>query len=107
MDIPVKGYVAGENGDSRIRGVVIDRAGAVVRQAAIGGFLSGVAEFITRSNTNSNVTFEPNSGLAKFSAQCARKPVRRCWNKARQEVLVTRLKNTLIFISNARSNCNR
>lgn len=73
MDIPVKGYVAGENGDSRIRGVVIDRAGAVVRQAAIGGFLSGVAEFITRSNTNSNVTFEPNSGLAKFSPQAGSK----------------------------------
>ena len=73
MDIPVKGYVAGENGDSRIRGVVIDRAGMVVRRAAIGGFLSGVAEFVTRSNTNSNVTFEPNSGLAKFSPQAGSK----------------------------------
>lgn len=38
MDIPVQGYVAGENGDSRIRGIVIDRAGAAMRNAAIGGF---------------------------------------------------------------------
>ena len=68
LDIPVKGYVAGENGDSRIRGIVIDRAGAVVRQAAIGGFFSGIADFLTR-NSNSGVTFEPNSGLAQFSPQ--------------------------------------
>ena len=68
MDIPVKGYVAGENGDSRIRGLVIDRAGAVVRQAAIGGFFSGIADFLTMNNSSA-VKFEPNSGLAQFSPQ--------------------------------------
>lgn len=68
LDIPVKGYVAGENGDSRIRGLVIDRAGAVVRHAAIGGFFSGVAEFLTMNNSSA-VKFEPNSGLAQFSPQ--------------------------------------
>lgn len=68
IDIPVKGYVAGENGDSEIRGLVIDRAGAVARNAAVSGFLSGMAEYITTSN-NSAVTFEPNSGLAQFSPQ--------------------------------------
>lgn len=68
IDIPVKGYVAGENGDSEIRGLVIDRAGAVARNAAISGFLSGMAEYITTSNSSA-VTFEPNSGLAQFSPQ--------------------------------------
>jgi conjugal transfer pilus assembly protein TraB len=68
IDIPVEGYVAGENGDSRIRGVVIDRAGAVVRTAAVGGFFSGMADYLTASS-NSGVTFEPNSGLAQFSPQ--------------------------------------
>ena len=68
LDIPVKGYVAGENGDSRIRGLVIDRAGAVVRHAAIGGFFSGVADFLTMNNSSA-VKFEPNSGLAQFSPQ--------------------------------------
>jgi conjugal transfer pilus assembly protein TraB len=66
MDIPVQGYVAGENGDSRIRGLVIDRAGAVVRGAAIGGFFSGMADYLT-AGSRSGVTFEPNSGLAQFS----------------------------------------
>lgn len=68
IDIPVKGYVAGENGDSEIRGLVIDRAGAVARNAAVSGFLSGIAEYITTSNSSA-VTFEPNSGLAQFSPQ--------------------------------------
>ena len=66
IDIPVKGYVAGENGDSEIRGKVFDRAGAVARNAAVAGFLSGAAEAIT-TNNSSAVTFEPNSGLAQFS----------------------------------------
>ena len=68
MDIPVQGYVSGENGDSRIRGLVIDRAGAVIRNAAVGGFFSGIADFLTRSSSSA-VKFEPNSGLAEFSPQ--------------------------------------
>jgi conjugal transfer pilus assembly protein TraB len=67
-DIPVKGYVAGENGDSEIRGIVIDRAGAVARNAAVSGFLSGMAEYVTTSNSSA-VKFEPSSGLAQFSPQ--------------------------------------
>ena len=68
IDIPLEGYVAGENGDSRIRGIVIDRAGAVVRTAAVGGFFSGMADYLTAGSRQS-VTFEPNSGLAQFSPQ--------------------------------------
>lgn len=68
IDIPIKGYVAGENGDSEIRGKVFDRAGAVARNAAVAGFLSGAAEALT-TNNSSAVTFEPNSGLAQFSPQ--------------------------------------
>lgn len=68
MDIAVKGYVTGENGDSDIRGMVIDRAGAVARSAALSGFLSGMAEYISVSNSSA-VKFEPNSGLAQFSPQ--------------------------------------
>jgi conjugal transfer pilus assembly protein TraB len=68
IDIPVKGYIAGENGDSRIRGMVYDRAGAVLRSVAAAGFLSGMGEFLN-TNNSSAVTFEPNSGLAQFSPQ--------------------------------------
>ncbi|MBO4405840.1 MAG: TraB/VirB10 family protein [Alphaproteobacteria bacterium] len=72
IDIPIKGYVAGENGDSEIRGKVFDRAGAVARNAAVAGFLSGAAEAIT-TNNSSAVTFEPNSGLAQFSPKTGAK----------------------------------
>jgi conjugal transfer pilus assembly protein TraB len=72
IDIPVQGYVAGENGDSRIRGLVVDRAGAVIRGAAIGGFFSGMADYLT-AGSRSGVTFEPNSGLAQFSPQAGSK----------------------------------
>lgn len=68
IDIPVKGYVAGENGDSDIRGIVIDRAGAVARNAAFSGFLSGMSDYISTSNSSA-VRFEPNSGLAQFSPE--------------------------------------
>ena len=68
IDIPVKGYVAGENGDSEIRGMVFDRAGVLARSAAISGVLSGMAEYIS-TNNSSAVKFEPNSGLAQFSPQ--------------------------------------
>lgn len=68
VDIAVKGYVAGENGDSEIRGMVFDRAGAVARNAMVSGFLSGMADYLS-TNNSSAVKFEPNSGLAQFSPQ--------------------------------------
>ncbi len=71
IDIPVKGYVAGENGDSEIRGTVFDRSGAVVRGAAVAGFFSGMASYL--SENRNSVTFEPQSGLAQFSPERGRK----------------------------------
>ncbi|MCR5224752.1 MAG: TraB/VirB10 family protein [Alphaproteobacteria bacterium] len=72
VDIPVKGYVAGENGCSKIRGMVFDRASKVARNSAVAGFLSGMAEYISINN-NSAFKFEPNSGLAQFSPQAGSK----------------------------------
>ncbi|MDR2781504.1 MAG: TraB/VirB10 family protein [Holosporaceae bacterium] len=72
IDIPVKGYVAAENGCSKIRGMVFDRAGEVARNAAVAGFMSGMADYLS-SNSRSHVTFEPNSGLAQFSPQAGSK----------------------------------
>ena len=39
----IQGYVAGEDGRAGIRGVLVDRAGPVMRNAMIGGFFSGAA----------------------------------------------------------------
>jgi conjugal transfer pilus assembly protein TraB len=72
VDIPVKGYVAGENGCSKIRGTVIDRAGQAARNAAVAWFMSGVADYLS-ANNNGAIKFEPNSGLAQFSPQAGSK----------------------------------
>lgn len=72
VDIPVKGYVAGENGSSKIRGIVFDRAGKVARNSAVAGFLSGVADYLSINN-NTAFKFEPNSGLVQFSPQAGAK----------------------------------
>lgn len=63
VEMPVNGYVAGEDGRAGLRGVVVDRAGESMRNAAIGGFLSGMGNFLSQSH--SPVTFSPANGLAQ------------------------------------------
>lgn len=63
VEMNVQGYVAGEDGRAGLRGIVVDRAGAVMRNAAVGGFLSGMGSFLSQSHNP--VTFSPQSGLAQ------------------------------------------
>lgn len=63
IDIKVTGYVAGEDGRAGLRGIVVDKAGPVVRNAAVGGFLSGIGNFM--SQAKSPITFSPSNGLAQ------------------------------------------
>lgn len=63
VEMNVQGYVAGEDGRAGLRGVVVDKAGPVMRNAAIGGFLSGMGGFLSQSK--SPITFSPNNGLAQ------------------------------------------
>ena len=63
VEMQVNGYVAGEDGRAGLRGVVVDRAGESMRNAAIGGFLSGMGNFLSQSH--SPVTFSPANGLAQ------------------------------------------
>lgn len=63
VEMTVSGYVAGEDGRAGLRGTVVDRAGASVRNAAIGGFLSGMGSFLSQSHNP--VTYSLNSGLAQ------------------------------------------
>jgi len=62
IEIPVQGYIAGEDGRAGVRGVVVDRAGENMRNAMIGGFVSSMGNFLgTKQNP---VTFASN-GLAQ------------------------------------------
>ena len=63
IEMAVQGYIAGEDGRAGLRGRVVDRAGESMRNAAIGGFLSGMGSFL--SQANNPVTFSPLSGLAQ------------------------------------------
>jgi len=63
IDIKVSGYVAGEDGRAGLRGTVVDKAGPIVRNAAIGGFLGGISSLL--GGAKSPVTFSPMSGLAQ------------------------------------------
>ena len=63
VEMTVNGYVAGEDGRAGLRGVVVDRAGESMRNAAIGGFLSGMGNFL--SQAHNPVTFSPINGLAQ------------------------------------------
>ena len=63
VEMVVNGYVAGEDGRAGLRGVVVDRAGESMRNAAIGGFLSGMGNFLSQSH--SPITFSPANGLAQ------------------------------------------
>lgn len=63
VEMSVNGYVAGEDGRAGLRGIVVDRAGESMRNAAIGGFLSGMGNFLSQSH--SPITFSPANGLAQ------------------------------------------
>lgn len=62
VEMNVQGYVAGEDGRAGLRGIVVDKAGPVMRNAVIGGFFSGMGDFLSQSK--SPITFSPNNGLA-------------------------------------------
>ncbi|CAO5683197.1 MAG: hypothetical protein HEEMFOPI_01918 [Holosporales bacterium] len=63
LEMNVTGYVAGEDGRAGLRGDVVDRAGESVRSAAVGGFIGGMANFMSQSNNNPT-TFSLQSGLS-------------------------------------------
>jgi len=53
----VSGYVAGEDGRAGVRGVLADRAGDMMRNALVGGFFSGMGQFLTQAQNP--MTFTP------------------------------------------------
>ena len=47
MELKVDGYVSGEDGANGMRGIIIDKSGPAMRNAFVGGFLSGVGGFLS------------------------------------------------------------
>jgi conjugal transfer pilus assembly protein TraB len=63
MEMNIQGYVAGEDGRAGLRGVIVDRAGPIMRNAAIGGFLSGMGNFLSQSSNPT--TFSAITGIGE------------------------------------------
>ena len=55
----VAGYVLGEDGRAGVRGVVADRAGEMMRQTLLGGFLSGMSQFFGAQQQSSVFPVSP------------------------------------------------
>ncbi len=58
-EMTVSGYVAGEDGKAGLRGVVVDTTGPLLRNSFAGGFLSGMAKFL--SAPQQQVSYVPSS----------------------------------------------
>jgi conjugal transfer pilus assembly protein TraB len=63
LEITIQGYVAGEDGRAGLRGRVVDRAGESMRNAAVGGFLSGMGNFLGQAHNP--ISFFPGTGTVQ------------------------------------------
>jgi conjugal transfer pilus assembly protein TraB len=66
VEIPVKGYVAGEDGKTGMKGILRDRSTESMRNALMGGFLSGIGDFF--SQAKNPVTFTPVAPFGQAQA---------------------------------------
>lgn len=64
MESNIDGYVSGEDGANGLRGYVVDRSGPAMRNAFIGGFVSGIGNFFAQQQ---NQPVALAGGLAMMS----------------------------------------
>lgn len=66
IEIDVDGFVTGEDGANGVRGILVDRSGPAMRNAFVGGFLSGMGGFFGQQQTNVPTVIGA-SGVASFN----------------------------------------
>jgi conjugal transfer pilus assembly protein TraB len=69
IDIPIRGYVSGEDGKAGVRGPIVEKNGQIIGNAIRAGLLSGFGSAITAGSTTTTAsvlgsTTIPNSGEA-------------------------------------------
>lgn len=74
IELEVDGFVTGEDGANGVRGILVDRSGPVMRNAFIGGFLSGIGGFFGQQQT-SVPTVVGAGGVASFNPLGAQKMI--------------------------------
>lgn len=56
MDIPVKGYVAGEDGKAGMRGRLVSKQGQILANALVAGVASGIGHAFQQSSTTTSIS---------------------------------------------------
>lgn len=56
LDVPIKGYIVGEDGKAGMRGRLVSKQGQVLSNALLAGVVSGIGTGIERSSTISSVS---------------------------------------------------
>jgi conjugal transfer pilus assembly protein TraB len=68
IDIPIKGYIAGEDGKAGLRGRLVSKQGQILANALTAGLISGIGQALSFSSTTQttsalgNVVSTPNPG---------------------------------------------
>lgn len=65
----VAGYVVGEDGRAGVRGVVADKAGPLIRNSLVGGFLSGMGQFFGAQQQRSTFPISPFGQMNALTPQ--------------------------------------
>lgn len=64
IDMPVRGYVAGEDGKTGVRGTVVTKQGQVLANALFAGILSGLGQGVSQSfNVTNNTPFGTSTSV--------------------------------------------
>ena len=70
IDVPIKGYVAGEDGKAGMRGRLVSKQGQILANALLAGVASGIGQAFTQSSTTMSIsplgstsTIEPGKQL--------------------------------------------
>lgn len=66
IELDVDGFVTGEDGANGLRGILVDRTGPAMRNAFLGGFLSGVGNFFGQQQASVPTMMSPG-GVASFN----------------------------------------
>lgn len=66
IEMNVDGFVTGEDGANGLRGILVDRSGPAMRNAFVGGFISGVGGFFGQQQTSVPTMISPG-GVSSFN----------------------------------------
>jgi conjugal transfer pilus assembly protein TraB len=56
LDVPIKGYVAGEDGKAGMRGRLVSKQGQILANALLAGVASGIGQAFTQSSTTTSIS---------------------------------------------------